>query len=153
MGKKNNLQNLRRLLAEEFASTDVAADVKSHQDRWNPPPEDHTLERVVGVPTDQADVAATAHIDVTEINKHIDAGNMSTDSGVDAQRMYADDADDGEDADDVEDDGEDGDEFDRMDHAELKAAIDEHNAGLENEDDHLSKGGSSDDLRDRLREV
>lgn len=68
----------------------VAEQVQDIMQTWNPPPTDHTLERVVGVPTDPADVAATAHVPMEELNAHI----SPSDSGVDAQRLYADDGDD-----------------------------------------------------------
>jgi hypothetical protein len=55
--------------------------------KWNPPPVDHTIERVVGVPTNPGDVAATAHV------PHDGAGSGPSSDSVDAQRAFADDLD------------------------------------------------------------
>lgn len=46
----------------------VAEQVQEHLDRWNPRPVDHTLERVVGVPTDEGDTRATSHVPMEELN-------------------------------------------------------------------------------------
>ena len=71
-----------------MAEKSVAEQVAEITARWNPPPEDHTLERVVGVPTEAGDVAATAHIPAD------DGFTSPEDDSVDAQRGdYTDDLD------------------------------------------------------------
>jgi hypothetical protein len=47
----------------------VAEQVQEILAGWNPPTTDHAFERVVGVKTDPADVAATAHVPMEELNK------------------------------------------------------------------------------------
>lgn len=108
---------------------DVAAEVQRLTQSWNPPPEDHSLERLVGVPTDAADVAATAHVPMAELNQHL----SPTDSKVDAQRLQ-----------DFQDDGDDGDDYlDELDKATLQDMAEKRG---------LSKSGSKDDLKARIRE-
>ncbi len=108
---------------------DVAAEVQALTRKWNPPPEDHSLERLVGVPTDPADVAATGHVPMAELNAHL----SPTDSKVDAQRIQ-----------DFTDDGDDeGDDLDDMSKDDLKA---------EAEARDLAVSGSKDDLKARIRE-
>lgn len=97
---------------------------------WNPAPEDNALSRLVG---DQGDNRPA----------EMDHGRNPGLSGVDAERMFADDGED-------DDEGDDG--LDDLNIKELRTRVDEVNADLENEEDHLSKGGSADDIRDRLRE-
>jgi hypothetical protein len=108
---------------------------------WNPPPVDNAIEILVGVPPEPGDVAATAHVRDPLLDHD---RNPALDS-VDAASMYADDGDDADES-DVEDYT--GDEWD---HAALKAEIDDRNEDRDS-DDALSKGGSSDDLRERLIE-
>jgi hypothetical protein len=47
----------------------VAEQVQEIMQGWNPPPEDHAMERIVGVPTDPAVTAATAHVPMEELNR------------------------------------------------------------------------------------
>jgi hypothetical protein len=105
---------------------DVAAEVRALTERWNPPPSDHSLERLVGVPTEPGDVAATAHVPMEELNKSF------TNSDVDAQRLS-----------EFQDDGDDADALEDMDKAALKD---------EAESRGLAVSGSKDDLKARIRE-
>ena len=110
---------------------DVSVEKQKLLDSWNPPPEDHSLELLVGVPPEPGSVAATATVPMEEHNKHITPGA----SEVDAQRLqeFIDDGDDGEAEKDLDD----------MDKAELKDAAERRG---------LAKSGSKGDLKDRIRE-
>lgn len=114
------------MTAQQSEPYDVAAEVKRLTESWNPPATDHTLERLVGVPTDPADVAATAHVPMEELNRHI----SPTDSNVDAQRLQ-----------EFEDDGDA--DLEDMDKDELKAEAEKRG---------LAKSGSKDALKARIRE-
>lgn len=69
-------------MADEY---DVAAERDKLLKQWNPPAEDHGLERLVGVPTEDGAVAATAHVPMEELNRPLAASSDQ----VDAQRMGA----------------------------------------------------------------
>lgn len=103
---------------------DVAAEVKKLTESWNPPATDRTLEVLVGVPTDPADVAATAHITPEGLQKF-------SSSKVDAQRLQ-----------EFQDDGDD---------VDLESA---DKATLQNEAEKrgLSKSGNKDELLERIQE-
>lgn len=144
-----------------MAEKTVAEQVQELTERWNPPTTDHTLERLVGVPTQPGDVAATGHVPMEELNRSF------TNSDVDAQRLkeFTDDGDD----DDAKaakkrakaekkaakkaaaSSQSDGDMYDAMNGDALKAEIDARNKGREG-DAVLAKGGKVDELRQRLRE-
>jgi hypothetical protein len=109
-----------------MAEKTVAEQVQELTERWNPPTTDHTLERLVGVPTDPADVAATSHVPMEELNKSF------TNSDVDAQRLQ-----------EFQDDGDDGDDLESMDKAGLKAEAEKRD---------LAVSGSKKDLLERIRE-
>lgn len=114
------------MTAQQGEPYDTAAAVQKLTERWNPPTTDHTLERLVGVPTDPADVAATAHVPMEELNRHI----SPTDSNVDAQRLQ-----------EFKDDGDA--DLEDMDKGELKAEAEKRG---------LPKSGSKEDLKARIRE-
>lgn len=105
-----------------MAEKPVHEQVQDLLNSWNKPPEDHSLERIVGVPTGEADTAATAHVPMEELNKG-----------------FRDDGDD--------DSG--GDTYEDMTIAELKEEIDSRNADRD-EEDHLSKTGNKAELIERL---
>lgn len=105
---------------------DVAAEVKALTESWNPPVTEHALERLVGVPTEPGDVAATSHVPMEELNKSF------TNSNVDAQRLS-----------EFQDDGDDVDELDELSKDELKDEAAERG---------LAVSGSKDDLKARIRE-
>lgn len=111
----------------QMSEKTVAEQVQALTERWNPPTVDHALERLVGVPTQPGDVAATAHVPMEELNKSF------TNSDVDAQRLqeFTDDGDD------------DGDPLEEMDKDGLKDEAEKRG---------LAKSGSKDDLKARIRE-
>jgi hypothetical protein len=141
-----------------MAEKTVAEQVQELTERWNPPPTDHTLERLVGVHTQPGDVAATGHVDHAELNRAF------TSDSVDAQRLqeFTDDGDDekaarkaakkaAKAAKKAQQGSDEGDGYDAMNGDALKAEIDARNEGRE-DDARLSKGGKVDELRQRLRE-
>jgi hypothetical protein len=107
-----------------MAEKTVAEQVQELTERWNPPTTDHTLERLVGVPTESGDVAATAHVPMEELNKSF------TNSEVDAQRLS-----------EFTDDGDV--DLDEMGKKELQAEAEKRG---------LSKSGSKEDLKARIQE-
>lgn len=112
-----------------MAETNPAEEVQRLLAKWNPPPEDHALERIVGVPTDEGDGRATAHVRA----KNLDHPQNPADDSVDAARMFADDGDDGEPDKPYEDQTND----------ELRAELERRG---------LPKSGNKDELIERLEE-
>lgn len=122
----------------------VAEQVQEQLNRWNPPEESHAFERVVGVPVDEGDTRATAHVELDEVNAHIKAGGpRPSDSTVDASRMDALDEDE-----EGEDSGYDDKTVDELKaelrkrdlpvsgkHAELVQRLEEDDASDDDEDD------------------
>ena len=80
MGKKNKSKPVHEEVAELLA-------------KWNPPPVDGGLVRLIGVPTEEGDTRATASVRPEEMNH---PGNAAADD-IDAERMLQDDGDDEED--------------------------------------------------------
>lgn len=118
----------------------VAEQVQEISERWNPAPTDHTLERVVGVPTEVGDTRATSHVPMEELNTRFNAGR----DDLDAQRQDAfnDDLDgDGLPAVPEDDDGEP--DYDSMKNDDLKALLKARD---------LPVSGKHADLVDRLEE-
>lgn len=124
---------------------DVAGQVQELLDSWNPPPTDGMMQNLIGVPRpDEAHVQATNSPDDPYLKHRLNPA----DDSVDAQRIntFADDADDGA-AGGAEDYS--GDEWSKV---ALQEEIDSRNADVEDEDNHLSRSGNKDELRDRLIE-
>lgn len=117
-------------MAESSEPFDVAAERDRLLKSWNPPAEDHGIERVVGVPTDPADVAATGHTPMAELNKHV---NPASDS-VDAARLneYGDDLSDTEDV-----------SYEDMTNDDLRAELEKRG---------LPKSGNKQEMVERLEE-
>lgn len=101
---------------------DPAAEVAAIRERWNKPPVDHAMERIVGVPTEPGDGRATAHVPMEELNRPVTTEPVVHD-----------------------------DDYDEWSFQDLKDEIDVRNEERD-EDDQLSKGGSTEDLKARLRE-
>lgn len=118
-------------MANDTNELDVAGQVAALREAWNPAPKDNSFERLVGIPTDAADVAATASLGMDDLNTHIVG---PADSKVDAQRL----SEFQDDADVDEDDG-----LDELSKEELKDEADARG---------LAVSGSKDDLKTRIRE-
>lgn len=101
--------------------------------RWNPPPTSNAIEMLVGKPTEDGDVAATAHYPNP-------LASPTSDNAI----QYADDGDGAVDAEDYSDE-------EVWNFQALKDEIDKRNEDRDDED-RISKGGSADDLRARLVE-
>jgi hypothetical protein len=117
------------------------AEVESVEDilgRWNKPPSNDGLTRMVGEDVPKGDTRATVAAGNNEIN-YSDKQSSSVDASLpDGVKTLTVDA-------TVEDD------YTNQSHADLKEEIDARNTDRE-DDDQISKGGSADDLRARLRE-
>lgn len=113
-----------------MADKPVYEQVEELTRRWNPPPTDHMIERVVGIPTSPEDGRATAHMPMSEL------GGPVQPDGYDDDGAFDDDLDDEE-----EDEGGDG--YDDMTNAELQSLL---------EGRGLTKSGNKDELIARLRE-
>lgn len=130
-------------MAENTEPFDVAAERDRLLKQWNPPPEDHTLERVVGVATNPEDVAATAHVPMADRNAHIQAsGPMPHDSGVDAGLLGAVGADEYNDDLSRTLDSEQEVDYDGLKGEALNDALEERG---------LPKTGTADEKRERVR--
>lgn len=107
----------------------VHEQVQDLLESWNPAPTEGGLAYLIGDQADRRDPV-------------MDHDRNFGRSDIDAERMgaYDDDADD-----DESDDG-----LDDMNIKELRKEVDKRNEGLD-EEDHLSKGGSADEIRERLR--
>ncbi len=83
---------------------------------WNPPAESNRLQTLIGVPTDEASVAATAHV------RHpgLDHDKNPASDGVDAASLFADDADDGAGLPEVPTDDDGNPDYDSMKNADLQ---------------------------------
>lgn len=133
MGKKKNKAGLMKQADVE----DVAAQVKTLTETWNPPPVADDLRYVLGAVAEEHDGRETQA-----------AVNPDAFPTGDNQIQYNDDGDDPEDDDAV---AEDYSDEDKWTFAALKEEIDARNMNLP-EDDRISKGGGRDDLVARLLE-
>lgn len=97
--------------------------------KWNPPPEDHTMGRVLGTPVPEGDTRATNHEPMDVMNQHILAG---TD--------YSDDADD---EDDLPDD------YDEWTNEQLRNEIKRRNEDRP-DDERMTVSGRHAELVERL---
>lgn len=120
----------------------VAEQIQEISERWNPPPTDDGLHRLVGDAVPEGDTRATA-----AYNPPSDYRSPASDK-VDAQARqgYSDDLDD-------EDDGtvDPRVPYSERTNAELKDEIDRRNEGRD-KDARLAKSGNHDDLVARLEE-
>lgn len=121
----------------DMSVEDVASQVQSLMDSWNPPPEDVGMQRLIGVPREPGDGRATASPDDPNLQHPLNPAQKG-----DAQmaNQFADDA-------DVKADDYSGEEWTKE---ALKDEIDRRNAAMDDEDNYLSKSGNKDDLRQRL---
>lgn len=120
-----------------MAEKPVHEQVQELLNKWNKPPEDVALSRLVGVPTEPGDTRATAHVrDAT-----LDHAQNPGDSKVDAGRMYADDGDSGLPEVPTDDDG--NPQYDELKNADLKQHLEARG---------LPVSGKHDELVQRLEE-
>lgn len=124
-----------------MAEKPVHEQVQDLLTKWNKPPEDVALSRLVGTPTDPGDTRATAHVRDATLDHDKNPGSDKIDAG----RMYADDGDTGGDSGlppvPTDDDG--NPDYDEMKNADLK----EHLAARD-----LPVSGNHAELVSRLQE-
>ena len=118
-----------------MADKPVYEEVQEHLTRWNAPPEDYSLERLVGGHPEEGDTRATTHVPHEDLNAGAftddgdDDGDDSSDAGIDPRIP-----------------------LESLTNEELKQRIDEINADLP-EDERLSKSGNKADLVTRIEEA
>lgn len=121
---------------------DVANQVQKLMDSWNPPPEDKSFERLVGVPTEPGDVAATAHVRADGL----DHPDNVLDSHIDAQRHGAPDP--VSDLPPVPEDDDGDPDYDSMKNDDLKAHLSARNLPVSGKHADLVERLEADDADD-----
>lgn len=100
--------------------------------KWNPPPEDHRMARVLGTPVPDGDTRATNHEPMSVVNQHILAAQGAPD--------YSDDADGDEEM---------PEDYDEWTNEQLRDEIKRRNADRP-EDERMNVSGRHAELVERL---